>query len=272
MSLKILVSNDDGYQAPGLAVLAAELGELGTVTVVAPDGNRSGASNSITLVRNVLLRQHEERVFSVDGTPADCLQVAFAGSICEQPDIVVSGINNGPNMGDDTLYSGTVGAAMEGRFLSMPPLAVSMATFSPTHYDTAARAAVELIRQFIASASSSEFKTLAMSKDVRPVFNVNVPDIPYQELKGFRVTRLGSRFAPAPATLQEQHSTSAEYRLGPAGEINLCEDGTDFNAVENGFVSVTPLKTDLTDSERFPGFDQLLSRNFAHGGSGGPDG
>jgi len=194
VSLKILVSNDDGYQAPGLAVLAAELGELGSVTVVAPDGNRSGASNSITLVRNVLLRQHEEHVYSVDGTPADCLQVAFAGSVCEQPDIVVSGI--------------------------------------------------------------------AMSADVRPVFNLNVPDIAYEELKGFRVTRLGSRFAPAPATLQEQHSTSAE--------INLREDGTDFNAVENGFVSVTPLKTDLTDRERFPGFDQLLSRNFTRGGSDGP--
>jgi len=236
---------------------------LGTVTVVAPDGNRSGASNSITLVRNVLLRQHEERVFSVDGTPADCLQVAFAGSVCERPDIVVSGINNGPNMGDDTLYSGTVGAAMEGRFLSMPPVAVSMASFSPTHYLTAARAAVELIRQFIGSASQSEFKSLSLSSAVRPVFNVNVPDILYDELKGFRVTRLG--FAPAPATLQEQHSTSAEYRLGPAGEINMREDGTDFHAVENGFVSVTPLRTDLTDNERLPGFEQLLGRNFARG-------
>ena len=268
MSLKILVSNDDGYQAPGLTVLAAELGALGTVTVVAPDGNRSGASNSITLVRNVLLRQHEERLFSLDGTPADCLQVAFAGSICEKPDIVVSGINNGPNMGDDTLYSGTVGAAMEGRFLSMPPLAVSMASFSPTHYLTAARAAVELVRQFVSSSSDSEFKALTMSTDVRPVININVPDVPYEQLKGFRVTRLGSRFAPAPATLQEQHSTSAEYRLGPAGEINLREGGTDFHAVENGFVSVSPLKTDLTHREKLAGFDQLLGRNFADGESG----
>lgn len=266
MSLNILVSNDDGYNAPGLIALAKELAAIGTVTVVAPDSNRSGASNSITLVRNVLLRQHEDRVFSLDGTPADCLQVAFAGSICERPDIVVSGINNGPNMGDDTLYSGTVGAAMEGRFLSMPPLAVSMATFSPDHFSSAAKVTVELIRQLLASSTNTEFKALTMSTDVRPVFNINVPDKPFEELKGYRVTRLGSRFAPAPATLKEQHSTSAEYRLGPAGEVNLREDGTDFHAVENGFVSVTPLKTDLTDREKLAGFEQFLGRSFTGDG------
>ena len=262
MSLNILISNDDGYSAPGIRVLADELTSLGHVQVIGPDGNRSGASNSITLTRPIAFTRHDENLFSVDGTPADCLQIAFGaldqgGAV---PDIVVSGINNGPNMADDTLYSGTVGAAMEGRALRLPPIAVSMASFAPTHYDTAAKAVADIIRQFVEPGRDNALSDFCKGH-VRPVLNVNVPDIAYSELAGTRITRLGSRFPPAAATLVEQNETNPLYQLGSAGEIKDRSDGTDFHAVENGFVSITPLQTDLTNLDKLAALSDLLLTN-----------
>lgn len=260
MSLNILISNDDGYSAPGIRVLADELASLGRVRVIAPDGNRSGASNSLTLHQPIAFTQHEDNLYSVDGTPADCLQVAFGALDIDAdlvPDIVVSGINNGPNMADDTLYSGTVGAAMEGRALRLPPIAVSMATFAPTHYATAAKAVANIIRQFVEPDHGSALSAFSEGH-VRPVLNVNVPDIAYSELAGMRITRLGRRFPPAAATLLEQNKTNPLYQLGSAGEIKDRSEGTDFHAVENGFVSITPLQTDLTNLDKFAALSELL--------------
>lgn len=260
MSLNIYISNDDGYQAPGLKALAAHLANLGTVTVVAPAGNRSGASNSITLTSAVTLYEHDVRWYSVDGTPADCLQVAFGALASDSgglPDIVVSGINNGPNMADDSLYSGTVGAAMEGRHLRLPPIAVSMAAFAPSHYDTAARVVADVLGKFVSPDSDTQLREFCEGH-VRPVLNINVPDLGYTELSGIRVTRLGRRYAASPATLTGQHSDGRQYQLGPAGEILDRSDGTDFHAVENGYVSITPLQTDLTYHNKCTVLDTLL--------------
>ncbi len=260
MSLNIYISNDDGYQAPGLRALAEQLAGFGTVTVIAPSGNRSGASNSITLTRTLTFNEHAVRWFYVDGTPADCLQVAFGALVTEAdglPDIVVSGINNGPNMADDTLYSGTVGAAMEGRHLRLPPIAVSMASFAPVHYESAARIVADVIAQFVLSQNSALLGEFAAGH-VRPVLNINVPDLSYDELSGIRVTRLGRRFPASPATLTGQQSDGTQFQLGPAGEVQDRSEGTDFHAVENGYVSVTPLQTDLTYREKAVVLGSLL--------------
>ncbi len=258
--MNIFISNDDGYQAPGLKALAKNLADLGEVTVIAPSGNRSGASNSITLTRKLVFNEHAVRWYSVDGTPADCLQVAFGALVPESgelPDIVISGINNGPNMADDTLYSGTVGAAMEGRHLRLPPIAVSMASFAPSHYETAARVVVDVVKQFISSENTSRLSEFSEGH-VRPVLNINVPDKSYDKLSGVKVTRLGRRYPASPATLIGQPSDSAEFQLGLVGEIQDRSEGTDFHAVENGYVSITPLKTDLTHRDKMHVLDNLL--------------
>lgn len=234
--MNILISNDDGYQSPGIRVLADTLSSLGSVTIIAPDRNRSGASNSLTLSHPVAVRQEEDRVFSVQGTPTDCIQIAFGGLLDGTPDIVVSGINDGPNLGDDTLYSGTVAAAMEGRFLRLTPIAVSMASFNPQHYTTAA----QVVKDLIVEIDSHDLSTHA-------ALNINVPDLAIQEIKGIRSTVLGTRHAAAPAEPHQSPRGETLYWLGAAGQVNESGEGTDFNAVNNGFVSVTPLHTDLTD-------------------------
>ena len=265
--MNILISNDDGYFAPGITTLAEHARELGNVAVVAPDRNRSGASNAITLETAVEVYSPEPGIIAISGTPADCWQIAASGLVDPRPDIILSGINNGPNMGDDTFYSGTVAAAREGRFLKYPPIAASMASFSPQHYETAARIVVEIARQFLNEDKQGLFSQFA-TQPQRPILNVNVPDMPYDELKGTKVTRLGTRHQAAPAKLQEetgerserdQKNDGALYRLGPAGEINDNSDGTDFHAVANGYVSVTPLKTDQTDEHQLEILGELLA-------------
>jgi 5'-nucleotidase len=233
--MKILISNDDGYQAPGLLALAEALAPLGKTWVVAPDRDRSGASNSLTLDYPLRPRCMDNGFIRVDGTPTDCVHLAITGLLDEEPDIVVSGINAGPNMGDDVLYSGTVAAATEGRFLGLPAIAVSMNSFLPEHFSTGARVAVELINRL---------RDRPLTSDV--ILNVNVPDLPYAELRGFQSTRLGHRHKAEPVVKTQDPRGKTIYWVGPAGAEQDAGPGTDFHALREGFVSVTPIQVDLT--------------------------
>jgi len=233
--MKILLSNDDGYQSPGLLALANALASIAEILVVAPDQDRSGASNSLTLVNPLRARTMENGFIRVDGTPTDCVHLAITGLLEEEPDLVVSGINNGPNMGDDTLYSGTVAAATEGRFLGLPAIAISMNSHDPAHFDTGARVAFELVQRLIRSP---------LSENV--ILNVNVPDLPYDALRGFRSTRLGHRHKAEPVVKTTDPRGKTIYWVGPAGAEQDAGPGTDFHAVREGYVSVTPLQVDLT--------------------------
>lgn len=233
--MKILLSNDDGYQAPGLRILADQLSALGDILVVAPDQDRSGASNSLTLVNPLRARTMENGFIRVDGTPTDCVHLAITGLFDEEPDLVVSGINAGPNMGDDVLYSGTVAAATEGRFLGFPAIAVSMNSHEPKHFDTGARVAQELVSRLL---------RYPLSENV--ILNVNVPDLPYQQLQGVRSTRLGHRHKAEPVIKASDPRGRTIYWVGPAGAEQDAGPGTDFYTVRQGFVSVTPLQVDLT--------------------------
>lgn len=233
--MRILLSNDDGYFAPGLAALAEALASLGQVTVVAPERDRSGASNSLTLDRPLRLRKAANGFHFVNGTPTDCVHLAVTGMLDHLPDIVVSGINLGANMGDDTLYSGTVAAATEGYLLGVPSIAVSLTSHRGQHFDTAARVARELVERFIEQPFG------------QPVLlNVNVPDIPWDQLKGQRVTRLGRRHKAEPAVAQTTPRGETVYWVGAAGPAADASEGTDFHATANGYVSITPLQIDLT--------------------------
>lgn len=236
--MKILVSNDDGCTAPGLRVLAAALAERHSVQVVAPDRNRSGASNSLTILQP--LRPHRRDHgdipgWCVDGTPTDCVHLALTGLLDEVPDMVVSGINAGANLGDDTLYSGTVAAAMEGRRLAAAAIAVSCVNHSARHYPTAARVTVELIERL---------QRVPLPRDT--ILNVNVPDLPYEELQGYEVTRLGHRHTAEAAIRSADPRGKPIWWVGAAGPEEDCGPGTDFHAVNNGKVSITPLLVDLT--------------------------
>ncbi len=233
--MKILLSNDDGYQAPGLQALADALSSLAEIVVVAPDQDRSGASNSLTLVNPLRARTMENGFIRVDGTPTDCVHLAITGLLEEEPDLVVSGINAGPNMGDDVLYSGTVAAATEGRFLGLPAIAISMNSHDPEHIETGARVALELVQRLIRSP---------LTENV--ILNVNVPDLPYAELQGFRSTRLGHRHKAEPVVKATDPRGKTIYWVGPAGAEQDAGPGTDFHAVREGYVSVTPLQVDLT--------------------------
>ncbi|MEA5446179.1 5'/3'-nucleotidase SurE [Gammaproteobacteria bacterium AB-CW1] len=241
--MRILVSNDDGYLAEGLRTLAGALSALGEVTVVAPDRNRSGASNSLTLNRPLRIHQAEERVYCVEGTPTDSVHVAITGLLDHQPDMVISGINEGANLGDDVLYSGTVAAAMEGRFLGLPAIAVSLANEGRGHYETAARVVVELIHR--------------IHRDPLPVdtiLNVNVPDLAWEAIDGFEATRLGHRKRAEGVIRDKDPRGRPIYWIGPAGSEEDAGPGTDFHAVRNRKVSVTPLQVDLT---RYAALDQI---------------
>ena len=233
--MRILVSNDDGYQAPGLLRLVAALSELADITVVAPDRDRSGASNSLSLKNPLYVTRHDNGFYSVEGTPTDCVHVAITGLFEQEPDMVVSGINNGPNMGDDVIYSGTVAAAMEGRFLGLPSIAISQASFHPEHFDTAARVAVWLVRRL---------RERPLPPDT--ILNVNVPDLPWGQLAGFRATRLGHRHKSEPVIKSSDPRGRPIYWVGPAGPEQDAGPGTDFHAVRANFVSITPLQVDLT--------------------------
>ena len=238
--MKILLSNDDGYRAEGLRALSDALTPLAEITVVAPDRNRSGASNSLTLDVPLRVLPFGERKFLVvNGTPTDCVHLAVSGLFEgeDDHDMVVSGINDGPNLGDDVIYSGTVAAAVEGRFLGLPAIAVSLVIQpdSGVHYETAARVAAELVMRIQRSPLHQA-----------TILNVNVPDVPYDQLRGYQATRLGFRHRSDPIVKMADPRGRPVYWVGPAGGSQDAGPGTDFHAVANNYVSVTPLQIDLT--------------------------
>jgi len=235
--MRVLVSNDDGVDAPGIHVLARRLEAIGEVTVVAPDRDRSGASNSLTLDQPVRVIRMENGYYRVAGTPTDCVHLALAGLLDYEPNIVVSGINNSANMGDDVIYSGTVSAAMEGRFLGLPAIAVSLAAkdHKGLHFATAAEAALVLVKRLLVDPLPAD-----------TILNVNVPDLPWHEIRGFAVTRLGRRHRSAPCIAQTDPRGRPIYWIGPAGEEDDAGPGTDFHAVRDGYISITPIHVDLT--------------------------
>ncbi|MBK7766889.1 MAG: 5'/3'-nucleotidase SurE [Sulfuritalea sp.] len=246
--MRILLSNDDGYFAPGLAQLATSLADLGDITVVAPERNRSGASNSLTLDRPLYLRRAPNGYMYVSGTPTDCVHLAVTGVLEHQPDMVVSGINFGANMGDDTIYSGTVAAATEGYLLGVPSIAISLASFEGRHFVTAGRVARELVQRFRDTPYAEPI-----------LLNVNVPDIPHDELRGIRITRLGRRHKAEPAVKSVNPRGETMYWIGAAGPAADAGEGTDFHAVEHGWVSVTPLQIDLTHAAQASAVDRWLN-------------
>lgn len=233
--MRILLSNDDGYFAPGLSILADTLAALAEVVVVAPERDRSGASNSLTLDRPLMVRKSHLGFHYVNGTPTDCVHLAVTGMLDRLPDMVVSGINHGANMGDDTIYSGTVAAATEGFLLGIPSIAVSLASKSEGNYPAAARVAAELVRRF---------QQRALTQPV--LLNVNVPDVPHGELRGVRVTRLGRRHKAEAVIKSNNPRGETVYWIGAAGDAQDAGEGTDFHAVSERFVSITPLQIDLT--------------------------
>ena len=236
--MRVLVSNDDGVDAPGIRILAAELRAAGhEVWVVAPDRDRSGASNSLTLDLPIRTKRLDPHTIRVNGTPTDCVHLALTGMLDFEPDIVVSGINNSANLGDDVIYSGTVSAAMEGRFLGLPAVAMSLATVdrAARHYETAARAAVEIV---------ARLKSDPLPADT--ILNVNVPDLPWEEVAGFEVTRLGNRHRSEDCMPQRDPRGGTVYWIGPAGPEQDAGPGTDFHAVRTGHISITPIQVDLT--------------------------
>ena len=235
MAVKILVSNDDGYDAPGITALAAALSSLAEITVVAPSRNRSATSNSITVDRALRITQADNGFYFVDGTPADCVHLAVTGFLDFRPDLVVSGVNDGANLGDDTIYSGTVAAAMEGYLLGIPSIAVSLAARPATRFDTAAQVARDIVARYQTSMPSTPW-----------LLNVNVPNVPYAELKGIRTVRLGKRHQAEPAVKAVNEKGEAEYRVGPVGKAADAGPDTDFGTIAEGYASVTPLSVDLT--------------------------
>lgn len=245
--MRILVSNDDGYRAEGLQCLARALAPLAEIAIVAPDRNRSGASNSLTL--DVPLRAHSfgERDYYVNGTPTDCVYLAISGLFDFQHDMVVSGINDGANLGDDVLYSGTVAAAVEGRFLGLPAMALSLVVTQGRHFETAARVASELVLRLQRSPLHSS-----------TILNVNVPDVPYEQLRGMKSTRLGYRHRSDALVRSADPRGRPVYWVGPAGAGADAGEGTDFHAVAAGFVSVTPLQVDLTRHTALADVDEWL--------------
>lgn len=247
--MHILLSNDDGYLAQGLNVLAEALSAYAKVSVVAPDRNRSAASNSLTLEMPLRAVAVENGFIKVDGTPTDCVHLAITGLLEHEPDMVFAGINHGSNLGDDVIYSGTVAAATEGRFLGLPAVAISSVAHEPEHFDTASQVAVILLKKIIEQP---------LPKDT--ILNVNVPDLPMHELKGFQATRLGQRHK-AEHVVKERDPRGREiYWVGPPGLEQDAGPGTDFHAVKSGYVSVTPLQLDLTWYDRIEPLKVWLSQ------------
>jgi len=241
--MHILLSNDDGYLAQGLIALANGLESFADISVVAPDKNRSAASNSLTL--EMPLRAHETTngFIKVDGTPTDCVHLAITGLLKDEPDMVFAGINHGANLGDDVLYSGTVAAATEGRFLGLPAVAMSMVSSDPKHFESAVKVAQIILQRLLDQP---------LAKDI--LLNVNVPDLPWSEIKGFQSTRLGQRHKAEPVIKSQDPRGRAIYWVGPPGAEQDAGPGTDFHAVSQGYVSVTPLQLDLT---RYGALDML---------------
>jgi 5'-nucleotidase len=245
--VRILVSNDDGYRADGLKALVEALRPLAELTVVAPDRNRSGASNSLTLDVPLRVFTTGERMYHVNGTPTDCVHLAISGLFDYDHDMVVSGINDCANLGDDVLYSGTVAAAIEGRFLGLPTMAVSLVVRQGRHFATAARVASELVMRLTRTPLHRSM-----------ILNINVPDLPYEKLRGFRSTRLGNRHRSESVVKSADPRGRPVYWVGAAGEGADAGEGTDFHAVAEDYVSVTPLQVDLTRHAALAEVDEWL--------------
>lgn len=238
--LNVLLSNDDGVHAKGLQTLTDALSSHANVHVVAPDRDRSGASNSLTLSAPLRIKHLADNIVSVEGTPTDCIHIAITGILEKMPDMVISGINAGSNLGDDVWYSGTVAAAMEGRFLGLPAIAISLVGDKHENYHTAGIVARRIMRH-------------ALSDRLPPmtILNVNVPDVHYEDIAGYVVTRLGTRHKAEPTIAQLDPRGKPIYWVGPAGAEQDAGVGTDFHAISQRFVSITPLRVDLTDYEAF---------------------
>ncbi|MEO8627549.1 MAG: 5'/3'-nucleotidase SurE [Betaproteobacteria bacterium] len=250
---RILISNDDGYFAPGLAILAESLAAVAEVIVVAPERDRSGASNSLTLDRPLIVRKSHLGYSYVNGTPTDCVHLAVTGLLDTLPDMVVSGINHGANMGDDTIYSGTVAAATEGFLLGIPSIAVSLASKAEGNYLTAARVIVGLLERFQQHPFPAPM-----------LLNVNVPDVPESQLRGMQVTRLGRRHKAEGVVRSTNPRGETVYWIGVAGAAQDAGQGTDFHAIANGFVSVTPLQMDLTHYLQLDAVRDWLALGASH--------
>lgn len=246
--VQILISNDDGYLAPGINALAQALEKIADINVVAPDRNRSASSHSLTLTRPLRVSTAANGFHYVDGTPSDCVHLAITGLLRDkQPDMVISGINDGPNMGDDVLYSGTVAAATEGRFLGLPAIAVSMGAFNPRHFESAGIAVVKLVQSLLAKPLNHD-----------TILNVNVPDLPWDEIKGFKATRLGNRHKSEDVIIDKDPRGIDIYWVGPPGPEQDAGEGTDFHALRAGYISVTPLQIDLTRYDSLKDLSGLL--------------
>lgn len=245
--MHILISNDDGYLAEGIGALAKALSDYATISVVAPDRNRSAASNSLTLDMPLRATLAHNGFTKVDGTPTDCVHLAITGLLETEPDMVFAGINHGANLGDDVLYSGTVAAATEGRFLGLPAVAISLVGDHPAYFETAAQVAVILFKQILKKPLPEN-----------TILNVNVPDLPFSELKGFKACRLGQRHKSEPIIKSEDQRGRRIYWVGAAGEEQDAGEGTDFHAINNDYVSITPLQLDLTWHERITNLETWL--------------
>lgn len=243
--MRILISNDDGVLAPGIQVLSESMAKLGDIEVIAPDRNRSGASNSLTLMRPLRIQQLANQFHCVDGTPTDCVHLALTGYFDQSFDLVVSGINDGANLGDDVLYSGTVAAAIEGCNMGLPAIAVSLVGHEAKHYTTAAQITAQLVSKLHADQLPAQ-----------TILNVNVPDLPIEEIQGIEITRLGTRHRGHQLHAMQDPRNRVVYWIGESGPTNESGPGTDFHAVSRGYVSVTPLQLDST---HYQVFDKLSS-------------
>lgn len=233
--MKILLSNDDGYQSEGLATLALALSDLAELTIVAPDRNQSGASHSLTLETPLRVARTRDGIYYINGTPTDCVHAAITGLLDHEPDMVIAGINHGANLGDDVLYSGTVAAAVEGRYLGLPAIAISLAGQSLRHFDSAGQAIRALFQRLQEEPLPSD-----------TILNVNVPDLPFEDIRGFEATRLGFRHRSEPVVETKDPKGRPVFWVGAAGAGQDAGAGTDFHAIEHRRVSVTPLQIDLT--------------------------
>ncbi|MFM0042795.1 5'/3'-nucleotidase SurE [Paraburkholderia sediminicola] len=249
--MRILLSNDDGYLAPGLAALYEALKPIADVTVMAPEQNCSGASNSLTLSRPLSVLRSANGFYYVNGTPTDSVHIALTGMLDHTPDLVVSGINNGQNMGEDTLYSGTVAAATEGIMFGVPAIAFSLVDKDWVHLEDAVRVAAEIVAHYLEQPLPGH-----------PLLNVNIPNLPYEQLDGWHITRLGKRHPSQPVIRQTNPRGEPIYWIGPSGSARDASEGTDFHAVANGQVSITPLQLDLTHTQMLP-----AARDWARAGS-----
>jgi 5'-nucleotidase len=248
--MRILVSNDDGYLSPGLAALVDAVRPFGDVFVIAPEQNHSGASNSLTLTRPLTVHRADNGFLFINGTPTDCVHIALTGLLEQPPDLVVSGINNGQNMGDDTIYSGTVAGAMEGFLFGVPAIAFSLVERGYAHLDSAARIAADIVARYMADPIPGPF-----------LLNVNIPNLPYEAIAGITGTRLGRRHHAEPVIRSENPRGETIYWVGGAGSARDAGPGTDFHATANGYVSVTPLQVDLTHNGQLPIVREWLQRN-----------